>query len=95
MSHGRADNFKFSLGVWIDGHEFEQIGEFKYLGVIISNQNTAEPEIQKRFNSVKWCSYACNWILSSKSLLHKTKIILYKTIVLFYGWEIWRLSKKQ
>lgn len=82
----------------IEGHVFEQVDEFKYLGVIISNQNTDEPEIQNRINSANRCLYACKRILSSKSLSHKTKIRLYKTIicpVLLYGSETWRVNKKE
>ncbi|KAG8276447.1 hypothetical protein J6590_065187 [Homalodisca vitripennis] len=41
---------------------------------------TDEPEIQNRINSANRCVYACNRILSTKSLSHKTKTRIYKTI---------------
>lgn len=82
----------------VDGHEFDHVHEFKYLGVIISNRNTDELEIQNRINSANKCFYACSRILASKSLSHKTKIRLYKAIicpVLLYGSETWKLNKKE
>ena len=78
----------------IYGHSFDKVNSFKYLGVIISNQNTDELEIQSQITSANKCFHACNRLLSSKSLSHRTKIRLYKTIiycpVLLYGSETWK-----
>lgn len=82
----------------VDGHEFEKVNSFKYLGVVISNKNTEETEIQNRLNLANGCFYALNKLMSSKLLSQTTKIRLYKTIIspiLLYGAETWKLNKKE
>lgn len=82
----------------IDGHSFEKVDLFKYLGILISSQNSEEPEINNRINQANKSMYACNKILTSKILSRQTKFKVYHTIirpVLLYGAETWILNKKE
>jgi hypothetical protein len=82
----------------VNGHYFEKVDSFKYLGVVISEQNTEVTEIQNRLNLANRCFYACNKLMSSKLLSHTTKIRIYKTIIspiLLYGAETWKLDKRE
>ena len=81
----------------IEGLAFERVDYFKYLVVIFKNDHKEEPEIQNRLDLANRCLHACNGILSSKALSHKTNIRLHKAIispVLLHGSETWRMSKK-
>ena len=95
--HFARNNDNREAPLEIEEHSFDMVNNFKYLGIIISDKNTDEIEIQSRINSANKCFHACNRLLSSKSLSHKTKIRLYKTIicpVLLYGSETWKINKK-
>lgn len=81
-----------------EGHRFEEVDQFKYLGVLISNKNCEGPEIVNRITLANRCMFACNRILSSKVISQRTKIRIYHTIirpVLLYGAETWILNKKE
>jgi hypothetical protein len=65
----------------VEGHEFEKVDSFKYLGIVISSGNKEEIKVQNRLNLANRCFYACNKIMCSKLLLKTTKIRLYKTII--------------
>lgn len=81
----------------IEGHIFERVETFKYLGVMISSKDTEEKEIQNRIRNASRSLFACHKIMSSKILSKPTKIRIYKTIirpVLLYNSENWILNKK-
>lgn len=80
----------------IDDHMFEEVEEFKYLGVVINNKNEEKQEIEARVKAASRASYSLNKLLSSKIFSRRTKLRMYKTIirpVLLYGAEIWRIDK--
>ena len=69
---------------------FEEVGEFKYLGTIITNRNEMHKEIKYRLNSGNACYYALQGLLSSQLLSKKVKLKIYKTVILpviLYGCE--------
>lgn len=90
-NNGNPDIFQ------INNHNFERVNSFTYLGVVLSDKNTEDIEIQNRLNVANRSFYACGKLMKSKLLSRKTKIRMYKTIirpVLLYGGENWILSKK-
>ena len=74
-----------SISIRIDNKSFERVGQFRYVGTDLMNQNSIREEIKSR--------------LKSSSLLSKeTKIKLYRTIilpVLLHGCETWSLALRE
>lgn len=82
----------------INGHNFEVVRHFKYLGSIISSDNSINEEIKARISSATKCYATITNVLGSKELSWKTKICIYQTIirpVVTYGSETWVLTKRQ
>jgi hypothetical protein len=72
------------------------VAQFRYLGMIIRNQNLIQGEIKRRLNS----SNACNLSVQNLSrLLSKNKQIgIYKSLILpvvLYGCETWSLTLRE
>ena len=63
---------------------------FKYLGTLLTNQNSIQEEIKCRLKAGNSCYYSVQTLLSSRLLSENLKIIIYKTIILpvvLYGCE--------
>jgi hypothetical protein len=74
----------------IANRSFENMSQFKYFGMKVTNQNLIEEEIKMRFNSVNACYHSVQNLLSSCLLSKNLKIGIYKTIMLplvLYGCE--------
>jgi hypothetical protein len=70
---------------------FENVSQFKYLGMTVTNQNLVQEEIKRRLNSGKFGPE--HSVISSA--VKNLKIRIYKTIILpvvLYGCEIWSLT---
>ncbi|GFY03684.1 reverse transcriptase domain-containing protein [Trichonephila clavipes] len=77
---------------FVNGHSFERVSEFKYLGTIINDQNNLKAEINNRIKSANKCFFGIKKQLRSKFISGKTKLRLYKTLilrVLLYASETW------
>ena len=64
----------------------------KYLGTILTDQNSTNEEIKSRLNTGKACYHSVQDLLSCSLLFKNTKIKIYRTIilpVLLYGCETW------
>ena len=71
---------------------FENVKNFRYLGVTVTNTNDMREEIKRRINMGNACYYSREKILSSHLLSKKLKVKIYKTIILpvvLYGCETW------
>jgi hypothetical protein len=71
------------------------VGEFKYLGSLITENNDNNTEIKARIMAGHKSYYSVLPILSSKVASRTTKIRMYKTIirpVVLYGSEAWCLT---
>jgi len=71
---------------------FQRVEEFKYLGTILTNQNSIQEEIKSRLKSGNACYYSAQNLLSSNLLSKNLKIKIYRTIILpvvLYGCETW------
>jgi len=81
--------------VRIDNSTFERVEEFKYLGTILTNQNSIPEQIKSRLRSAgNACYHSVQNLLSSRLLSKNLKIKIYRTIILpivFYGCETWSL----
>jgi hypothetical protein len=74
---------------------FENVSQFKYLGMAVTNQNLIQEEIKRRPNSGNACYHSVQNLLSSCLLLKNVKVRIYKTIILpvvLYGCETWSLT---
>jgi hypothetical protein len=77
---------------------FENVPQFKYLGITVTNQNLIQEEIKRRSNSGNACYHSIQNLLSSHLLLKNVKIRTYKTTVLtvvLYGCETWSLILRE
>jgi hypothetical protein len=77
---------------------FENLSQFKYLGMTVSNKNLIQEEINRILNSGNSCYHSVQNILSSRQLSKNLKIGIYKTIILpvvLYGCETWSLTLRE
>ena len=85
-------------GATINGVTYEGVAEFIYLGMLISNDNSVEKEIQRHILVGSRTYFAAISLFRNQLLSTATKIILYKTLirpVVLYGAEAWTLKKKE
>ena len=68
--------------VRIDNSTFERVEQFKYLGTILTNQNSIAEEIKSRLGSGSACCNSVQNLLSSGLLSKNLKIKIYRTIIL-------------
>jgi hypothetical protein len=69
---------------------FENVLQFKCLGMTVTNQNLIGEEIKRRLNSYNACYHSVQNLLSSRLLSKNVKIRIYETIILpvvLYGRE--------
>ena len=81
--------------ILIGNLSFENVENFKYLGVTVTNTNDIREEIKCTINMGNACYYSLEKILSSRLLSKKLKVSTYKTIILpvvLYGCETWSLT---
>ncbi|KAJ3648345.1 hypothetical protein Zmor_020155 [Zophobas morio] len=62
-------------------YEFEEVNRFKYLGVVITNKNEMNEEIEERIAKANKSVGRLNRFLRSKNVTRRTKKQVYKTIV--------------
>ena len=81
----------------IDNSFFERVEELKYLGTMLTNQNSVQKEINSRLMSGNACCHLVQNILSSSLLSKNLKIKIYGTIILpvLYGCETWSLTLRE
>ena len=76
----------------IGSNSYEKVETFKYLGSLLTNQNSIQEEIKCRLKAGNSCYYSVQRLSSSRLLSKNLKIKIYKTIILpvvIYGCETW------
>jgi hypothetical protein len=69
-------------GIKIAKRLFENVSQFKYLGMTVTNQNLIQEKIKRRLNSGNACYHSVQNVLSSRLLSKNLKIRIYKTRIL-------------
>ena len=64
----RDQNAGRNHSVRTDNSTFERVDEFKYLGTILTNQNSIQEEIKSRLRSGNACYHSMQSLLSSRPL---------------------------
>jgi len=83
-------------GITINGVTYDEVAEFIYFGTLISDDNSAEKEIQKRILAGNRTYFAAISLYRNRLLARATKILLYKTLirpVVSHGAEAWTVTK--
>ena len=91
---GIIANAYFKIG----SNSYEKVETFKYLGSLLTNQNSIQEEIKCRVTVRNSCYYSAQTHLSSRILSKNLKIKIYKTIILpvvLYGCETWSLTLRE
>jgi hypothetical protein len=77
---------------------FENVPQFKYLAMTVTNQNLIYEEIKRRLNLGSACYHSVQNFLSSYVLSQNVKIRIYRTIILtvvLNGCETWSLRLRE
>jgi len=80
----------------VDPFAFEQVDEFKYLGVNMNTKNYMHNEIQLRISNANKAYFAMNKMLSSRLLSKATKEKLYTSYlrpIVMYACETWSTTQ--
>jgi hypothetical protein len=81
-----------------DNRLIQRVDEFKYLGKILTNQNSILKEIKSKFKLGNAFCHSLQNRLSSSLLSKNFNIKIYRTInlpVVLYGCEIWSLTLRE
>ena len=92
MVMSRDQNAGRSHNIKSDNISFERVEHLKYLGTILTNQNSIQKEIQSRLKSRNVCYHLVRNFLSSILISKNVKIKIYRTViqpVVLYGCETW------
>jgi len=98
MVMSRDQNAGQSHNIEIDNSSFERVEEFKYLGTMLTNQNSIHEEITSRLKSGNACYHSVQNLLSSSLLSKNLRSKIYRTIILtivLYGCETWSLILRE
>ena len=81
MEIGRYRGMIANELIKIGSNSYEKVKSFKYLGFLLTNQNSIQEEIKCRLKAGNACYYSAQTLLSSKLLSKNLKIKIYKTII--------------
>lgn len=82
----------------IGKYNFEVVKEFIYLGGVVDSDNNMSLEVKRRIMLANRAYFSLSHTMRSKIISRKTKIALYKTLILpilMYGSESWTMDTKE
>ena len=88
-------NGKSQEKVAIDGQDIDEVEEFNYLGAIICKEGGGMKDLKNRLSKARGTFARLKRIWNSKSITKRTKLRLFKTLVvpvLLYGCETWKMN---
>jgi hypothetical protein len=94
----RERNAGRDVSVKIDNSSIERVEEFKYLGMMLTDQNSIQEEIKSRLKLGNACYHSVQNLLSSRLLSKNLVTKIYGTIILpvvLYGCETWSLTLRE
>jgi hypothetical protein len=92
----RPQNAGQNRDIEIANRSFENVPQFKYLGMTVTNQNLTHEEIKRRWSLGNACYHSVQNLLSSHLLSKNLKIRIYKTIILpVIMYETWSLTLRE
>jgi len=94
----RDQNAGRNQNVRINNSTFERVEVFKYLGTILTNQNSIAEEIKSRLKSGNVCYHSVQNLLSSRLLFKNLKIKICRAVILsvvLNGCENWLLTLRE
>ncbi|XP_048579012.1 uncharacterized protein LOC125560728 [Nematostella vectensis] len=90
-------NAKQHGNIVINGKEIEDVSEFTYLGAKVCREGGGMKDLRNRLSKARSVYTRLKRICNSKKIMRRTKIKLYKPLVLsvlLYGCETWKMNKK-
>jgi hypothetical protein len=98
MLLSRHQNVGQNRNIRISDRSFENVAQFKYLGMTVKYQYLIQEEIKIRLDSGNACYHSVQKLLSSRLLSKNVKIRIYKTIivpVVLYWRGTWSLILRE
>jgi hypothetical protein len=95
MLLSRDQNSGQNHDIKIANRFFENVAQFKYLGMTVTNQNLIQEKIKRRLYLGNACYHSVQNLMSSHLLSKNVKVRIHKTIILhvvLYGCETWSLT---
>ena len=90
---------KVDCSVEVDGRKLENVTEQTYLGVILSEDERMECELEKKIGAaVSAAESVRSQVLESRELSKSAKMLVYKTMIeptLTYGAESWVVKERE
>ena len=81
MVMSREQTAGLSHTMKVDNSSIGRVEEFKYLGTMLTNQNSIQEEIKSRLKLGNACYHSVKNLLSSSLLSKNLKIKIYRTII--------------
>ena len=83
--------------IQINGRDIEEVDQFTYLGATVCKEGGGMKDLKNRLSKARGTFVRLGKIWNSNSITRRTKMRLYKTLVmpvLLYGCETWKMNKE-
>jgi len=93
----RKNSLKKIVHLKIKNYKFERVENFKYLGVMLNEDNNKQVDLQERIKNANKTYFMLQKFFKNKNILKKLKLKLKNTIIdktLTYASDTWTLTKR-